>query len=365
MSHPRVRVRVRGSQQQPAPLLRQTCAGMAVRRADVFSRPRGMPARPDVVFRQVGWRGWDHWLGRATSLPFAQARRAVHSLKITTTAEWSAWCASEAKHAHIPSRPDRVYLGKGWRGWPHWLGADPDGKTSFPGDPAAHDCGPPATADDAGDASDASSASSASTGNGGAVRFPQPAALVPPFKYKRAQEFARLLSLAGEEDWRQWCATGVRPNRIPEHPDVVYAGKGWRGWGKWLAKRPGSTRAAVAHGSPQATAEASAEASAETSAEATATPTAAAASAASARLARERGLQTGAGAAGAAADLVSSNTMLYNPRGRLKRNTDGSMTVPHNPDGSLNVKALHAHAHATYAQVRRATSFADHAPTAC
>ena len=40
-----------------------------------------------------------------------------------TAKEWRAYCASGKRPANIPANPQKIYAGKGWKGWIDWLGA--------------------------------------------------------------------------------------------------------------------------------------------------------------------------------------------------------------------------------------------------
>jgi hypothetical protein len=32
------------------------------------------------------------------------------------------------------------------------------------------------------------------------------------------------------------CASGKKPDDIPDRPDIVYANSGWKGWADWLGE---------------------------------------------------------------------------------------------------------------------------------
>ena len=61
-------------------------------------------------------------------LPFEEAREFVHGLKLKSLREWQAYCHGDLKDTKglrppdIPSHPDMVYKGKGWKGYPDFLG---------------------------------------------------------------------------------------------------------------------------------------------------------------------------------------------------------------------------------------------------
>jgi len=37
-----------------------------------------------------------------------------------------------------------------------------------------------------------------------------------------------------KRDWEEYVRTHTLPADIPPNPDVVYAGKGWKGWADWV-----------------------------------------------------------------------------------------------------------------------------------
>jgi len=65
---------------------------------------------------------------RRTYRPFAEARRFARGLGLAGAREWKAWCRGErpdlpARPPDIPAGPDRVYRDRGWRGYRDWLGS--------------------------------------------------------------------------------------------------------------------------------------------------------------------------------------------------------------------------------------------------
>ena len=73
-----------------------------------------------------GWQGWGHWLSTGnvntkSFLPFGEALLMARSLRLVSEKEWRAWSKSGVRPANVPSRPDQVYVHKGWLGYEHWL----------------------------------------------------------------------------------------------------------------------------------------------------------------------------------------------------------------------------------------------------
>ena len=120
-------------------------------------------------------------------LPFKKALLYARALKLKSHREWLVWCKSEARDAHIPSTPDKIYKHDGWQGYGHWLG----------------------------------------TGN----VAPKDQQFLP---FKKALQHAHSLKLKGKKDWQDWAKTGARPANMPSSPHKIYQHDGWQGYGHWL-----------------------------------------------------------------------------------------------------------------------------------
>ncbi len=150
------------------------------------NRPPNIPGNPDTAYKNHGWINFGDWLGTGrlgtinrTFRSFEEARDYVRSLGFRTRNEWKAWSKSGNRPGNIPSNPNGVYKNQGWSGFADWLG------TSF-------------------------------------------------MPFEQAREYVRSLNLNGQDTWRRWCASGVRPPNIPAAPDRIYKNHGWAGFGDWL-----------------------------------------------------------------------------------------------------------------------------------
>ena len=124
--------------------------------------------------------------GRFRSWP--EARAFVHAQGLSSFVAWRQWARSPARPPDIPSNPDQVYAGAGWRDWYDWLGKPRPVR-------------------------------------GGRFR---------PFAAARA--YARALGLRDRREWAAWARSGARPPDVPASPDRTYAAAGWQGWHDWLGK---------------------------------------------------------------------------------------------------------------------------------
>jgi hypothetical protein len=103
-------------------------------------RPSTIPRYPQRAYADAGWHGWAdflHGLPATPSryIPFVDARTFVHSLDLKSRGEWSRWIAEGKRPLHIPAGPNVVYADAGWRGWADWLGTttpQPVGPAALP-----------------------------------------------------------------------------------------------------------------------------------------------------------------------------------------------------------------------------------------
>lgn len=100
-------------------------------------RPPGIPSHPDRSYSGRGWAGMADWLGHGRGRhhrnfsdwrPFSKARQFVRQLGLVNSYDWEAYRRGDLKDtvgvrpSDIPSNPERIYRGRGWRGTADWLG---------------------------------------------------------------------------------------------------------------------------------------------------------------------------------------------------------------------------------------------------
>ena len=166
--------------------------------------PNDIPAAPNQVYGDKGWKGIGDWLGTGTVAarlkkyrPFLEARAFVRTLQLKSSSEWVAFARGRMLRvgqlpAAIPATPAGTYANKGWKGMGDWLGTG----TVAPN-----------------------------------LRKYRP--------FREARLFVRNLKLKSTTEWRAFYKgeiprLGRPPNDIPAAPDQVYADKGWTTWGEWL-----------------------------------------------------------------------------------------------------------------------------------
>jgi len=81
---------------------------------------RGMPCRPERVYRSHGWCCWEHFTDRQfvgrcghAVTPYVAAQASVAAAQLRSMATYSRWRAANG-HAELPADPTAAYAGRGW-----------------------------------------------------------------------------------------------------------------------------------------------------------------------------------------------------------------------------------------------------------
>ncbi len=92
------------------------------------NRPAALPKYPHRAYSKE-WAGWNDFLGNENTWvpnerkhyrPFVEAAAWVHTLKLSSYAEWMEYIRNNILPADIPKRPELVY--GDWISWGRWLG---------------------------------------------------------------------------------------------------------------------------------------------------------------------------------------------------------------------------------------------------
>jgi hypothetical protein len=218
----------------------QYCGGGAL--------PSDIPKAPDQAYKNHGWISWGDWLGTASAAPqfrqlwtFVQSRDFVRALGLLSGADWKKYCKSGLKPETIPAAPWQTYKADGWQGMGDWLGTGRVA-TSKRGYRSAEEA-----LKFIRDIGIKTIAQWNQYCRSGQKPIDIPAALWSVYKLPReiwfghqwrdfaeARKFVRTLSLRNDQDWRQYCRSGDKPQDIPAAPWGVYSQAGWKSIGDWL-----------------------------------------------------------------------------------------------------------------------------------
>jgi hypothetical protein len=153
-------------------------------------KPEDIPAKPSQTYKNE-WQGWGDFLGtgnvhKKQFSSFKKVRRYVVSLNLKSANEWREYCKLGKKPDDIPSHPHIIFKNNGWRGWGDFLGT-------------------------------------------GTIALYN----IEYLSFNEARAFVRGLRLKNQNEWRDYCKLGEKPEGIPVNPDTKYK-KDFKGYGDWL-----------------------------------------------------------------------------------------------------------------------------------
>ena len=233
-------------------------------------KPADIPSNPDNVYKN--WNGWKHWLGSFEKVPFLsyeQAKNKVCEKGLKNTGEWKKWCNWDTndfglKPPEIPASPHIYYKNSGWIGYNDWLGTENNRKSrsyrpyedarkfakelgltsseywlryckgEFPHLPEKpHDI-PTNVARKYRDIG----------WNGmndflNAKEHRRVRRLTNARDFESARDFVHTLNLKNLKEWLKYIKGQLpnqapKPTDIPNSPELVYKGHGWKGYGDWF-----------------------------------------------------------------------------------------------------------------------------------
>ena len=164
--------------------------------------PKDIPASPNTVYKDKGWKHSGDWLGISKYpsrfidyLPFEEARSYVRKLGLKNENEWREFSKNRNRPHKIPSNPARAYKEDGWNGMGDWLGTGyiANKKLEYK-------------------------------------------------SFDEAASYVRSLGLKNSDEWREYARSEKRPRDIPAGPARVYKDKGWKNLGDWLGTNNISNR---------------------------------------------------------------------------------------------------------------------------
>ncbi|MBV9667218.1 MAG: hypothetical protein JO327_03715, partial [Nitrososphaeraceae archaeon] len=156
------------------------------------NKPEYIPSHPKRIYEKE-WKGWKDWLNNYTKynfntkfLPFEEARKFVHNLKLNNQDEWREYSRSGRKPENIPATPEGVYKNIGWKGMRDWLGIE---------------------------------------------RIAHKDRIYKSFE--EARKFVHSLGLKSSEEWYEFCKSGKKPDDVPFYPQIIYKNE-WKGMPDFL-----------------------------------------------------------------------------------------------------------------------------------
>lgn len=205
---------------------------------DWKDRPPGIPAKPDVVYRDRGWKGWAHFLTPQNVKAFKDARALVQQQGFSRIKEFTYW-VYKTKPEGIPLNPRSTYAKSGWLGWDDFLGTSkwmtyeeakrvlieagiqsrkdffewPDRPLRIPTDPSKHYAEFTTWAD--------------------FLENPKlriSSFVVKILPYHEAQAIVAKAGITSSKKYRDW----KKPEGVPYDPQRIYLGKGWVDWPTYL-----------------------------------------------------------------------------------------------------------------------------------
>ena len=159
------------------------------------SLPDNIPQNPDVIYRNVGWKGWSDWLispsDKKIYSSFFKACEFTRSLRLKSKKQWMEYISQKNPlnlkyKISIPVKPWLEYKDAGWEGWSDWLGTK--------------------------------------------IQFKD---------FKTTKKFVRTLKFGTISDWKDYCdgnsiKYGRKAKNIYACPDIAFKNNGWKSWDDWF-----------------------------------------------------------------------------------------------------------------------------------
>ena len=247
-----------------------------------------IPAHPDRVYKNHGWKDWDDWLGIEDSteskkqsssllfdnsdgqnlwssnikskwMNFFDARQVVREYGFEYKKEWQMliegkFPGREPLHENIPENPDQVYKHVGWKNWKDWL-IDPDNQTEYSGLHEARDFVRSNRLTDKRSWNTFLEQKAALISDYQITLPKRPhleysdsgwiswedwlGAEIPYRDFKSTRKFIHSLKLKNRHEWKAFCQghlthKPVRTENIFAYPEIAYQDSGWKDWDDWL-----------------------------------------------------------------------------------------------------------------------------------
>jgi len=155
--------------------------------------PNDMPRNPDSTYKNKGWVDWCDFfctgripLGKRVYADFVEARKFAIGTGCKTSTEWIKLCKRGDKPNNIPASPQLIYKNKGWLGYPHWFGDD---NYKY------------------------------------IVKIKNSDKSIQMLSFIDCREFLSKLGFKRKKDWDNYKNSGLKPENIPDYPEIYYRKK--------------------------------------------------------------------------------------------------------------------------------------------
>lgn len=168
-------------------------------------KPPEIPVSPHIYYKETGWNGYNDWLGTENKKlnkkyrSFDSARKFARNLGLTSSEKWLKYCKGDFSHLtvkpeDIPTNVARKYRDKGWNGMNDFLDAKEHRRIQR---------------------------------------------LTKARQFNEARGFVQKLKMKNLKDWLKYVKGELlgydpKPSDIPNSPELVYKGNGWKGYGDWF-----------------------------------------------------------------------------------------------------------------------------------
>lgn len=155
------------------------------------SFPRDIPAYPNNVYKNLGWKGNGDWLGYQSNfdkefIGFDEAKKIMIDFGIKSMSEYRVFYKKN-KSKNLPAAPNLIYKNTGWTSFGDFFGTYRKANYN-----------------------------------------------IEYSKFEDARDFVRNLNLNSVKEWREWCSKNNLPKDIPTGPHKTYKELGWISWPDWM-----------------------------------------------------------------------------------------------------------------------------------
>ena len=148
--------------------------------------PANIPTNPNIIYKNKGWLGINHWLGMEKYLSFNYAKRLIQKNETIKTKSDFINCKQNNLISHkIPINPEVIYKNEGWISWDDFL------------------------------------------------IYSEPK-VINYLSFYDAKNYCQKLNLRTVTQWSKYIEGNQLPTNIPRYPNLKYKNEGWISWEDFL-----------------------------------------------------------------------------------------------------------------------------------